>query len=352
MADQRASKFAFLFDLFRATLGLAFGRLFTKLEPPQKDLAGKVAIVTGANSGIGFQVALDLARQGATVYLACRNQSKANDAAADLVSKVPGSSNDVKTLSLDTSSMASIEALAKTWERIDSQIDILVHNAAIGATPAEQPFTTEGLPMVYYTNFLGSYILTRLLERFLADTARVVLTSSTGQYGGEFIENFSISPIKGRMEEGFHHPPAKVTEDMIYSNTKAMQVCFAKLLQERWDRIASSEGRIATRTAHAFTTGFTSTPIFDKITTKQAKEAPFYWWLQVSYTWLAINVSQGAATGVWLATTDDEEVVGPGSGGRYWERMSRRVSTANILPRETLDRLWIRWEADAGMEWR
>ena len=63
-------------------------------------------------------------------------------------------------------------------------------------------------------------------------------------------------------------------------------------------------------------------------------------------------MQQGALTGVWLASTHDAEVVGQGRGGGYWDRLTRRVSKMDLLSQEMLDRLWVRWEADAGVEWR
>lgn len=70
---------------------LLCGRLLPTLQPPAVDLTGKTAIITGGNSGIGLQIALDLARQGATVYLACRNVAKAEDAVSQIIAKIPAS---------------------------------------------------------------------------------------------------------------------------------------------------------------------------------------------------------------------------------------------------------------------
>ena len=79
---------------------------------------------------------------------------------------------------------------------------------------------------------------------------------------------------------------------------------------------------------------------------------PVYWFLKQTYSIVAIDTRQGAATGVWLATTDDEVVVGKGVEGGYWDWMSRRVSRVDMMSRELVERFWVRWEADAGIEWR
>ena len=67
---------------------------------------------------------------------------------------------------------------------------------------------------------------------------------------------------------------------------------------------------------------------------------------------LATDVSQGAATGVWLATTRDKVIAGVGIDGGYWESMTRRATMVDLMGTEMLERFWIRWEADAGISWR
>ena len=67
---------------------------------------------------------------------------------------------------------------------------------------------------------------------------------------------------------------------------------------------------------------------------------------------IAIDASQGAATGIWLACSNDDAVIGKGSGGGYWDRMSRRASNVDVMSRDQKDRFWVRWEADAGVQWR
>ena len=353
MGASQIPMLAFYRDLLMAMISLAFGRLFPKLHPPRRDLTKKIAIVTGANSGIGWQIALELAKQNATVYLACRTPSKAEEAISAIIAQVPASSGRVKFLPLDTSSLNSVKHCANLWKETGSQIDILVHNAGIASSPKGQLFTEEGYPLIYNTNFLGSFLLTKLLEPYLTENARVIMTSSTGQYSGKISSSFALEPTQDHIEVGFHAPSSKFStrDSALYSNSKLMQVCFAKLLQAHWDRLAISSGVPNRRIAHAFTPGFTFTPIFDKVTISKMKEDPVHYILRETSNWVATNVSQGAATGVWLASTDDENVVGERKGGAYWDRMQRRVAKADVIDWEKLERLWIRWEADAGVKW-
>lgn len=344
-------------DLFLSLFSLACGRLYPSLHPQPADLTGKVAIVTGANSGIGLHIVIELVRQKATGYLACRNTARAEEAISQIISAVPDSAHRIKTLLLDTSSLSSVRQCAERWKNEGSEIDILVHNAGIGSTPPGHPFTSDGFPIIYATNLLGSFALTQHLEPHLSNEARIIFTSSTGQYSGNFTPTFSLAAIRNQLESGFHAPRAAVKADgtavdsSIYSNAKAMQVTFAKLLQSRWDTVAKEKGRVNDRVVHAFSPGFTMTPIFGKITAPTIWKDPVYWFLRTT-TVLATDVSQGAATAVWLATTDDEAVVGQGMGGRFWERMTRRVTGADLMSTERLERFWIRWEADAGTSWR
>lgn len=350
------SRTAFRWDLWISMLGLAAGRLYPTLKAPLVDLTGKIAIVTGSNSGIGLRVALDLVKQNATVYLACRNKLKASDAVREIISAVPTAAGRVHILALDTSSFASVRECARAWESLNSRIDILFHNAGISDAPGVQ-FTTDGFPPLYGTNFLGSFLLTYLLEQHLSPNARVIFTSSTGQYGGNFDQKFSLSSIKNKLERGFHCPPSpeesRTMPSREYSNSKAMQCAFAKLLAQRWARQAAETGKPCKMTSHSFTPGFTSTPIFSKSAeTNTLTSDPLFYFLRMTYTLLALPVQQGALTGVWLASTNNVEVVGDGKGGGYWDRMTQRVSRVDLLGQETLNRMWIRWEADVGIEWR
>jgi hypothetical protein len=68
-------------------------------------------------------------------------------------------------------------------------------------------------------------------------------------------------------------------------------------------------------------------------------------------TFGCVSVEQGAATGLWLATTSDERVVGDGKGGDCWDRCVKRSTAADVLSERTLERMWKQWEVDVGAEW-
>ena len=269
---------------------------------------------------------------------------------------MPHSVDRVKVLLIDTSSLTSVRKCAEEWRDAESKIDFLFHNAGIGSDPA-QPFTDDGLPTTYVTNLLGSFLLTQILEPSLSNEARVIFTSSMSNYVSDFAPTFSLAAVRNRLEPGFHAPDADVKADRgpddvaLYAHTKAMQIVFAKLLQRRWAAAAKVSGRKAQRLAYAFSPGFTATPALPKLKHLRV-EGKFAFRVLSAAPGLGTDVSQGAATGVWLATTRDEAVVGEGMGGGYWERMTRRATRVDLMGTELLERFWIRWEADAGISWR
>jgi NAD(P)-dependent dehydrogenase (short-subunit alcohol dehydrogenase family) len=322
---------------------ILIGRLLPKLQIPPTDLTHKIAIVTGANSGIGYSLALSLASQNATVYLACRNASKAREAASAIIDSTGASSNNIHILALDTSSLASVREFASSWDS-SKHIDLLFHNAGITGPPANQHTTSEGLGMIYATNFAGSFLLTSLLEEHLSPSARVIFTSSTAQYGARPHRIFSLprlAPVEG----------TKPTDAGFYADTKFMQAAFAQLLQQRFDSSNNDTNlKNHRRTAHTFVPGYTYTPIFSKTPTAPWYKDPFFWALKAC-TFICIPVDEGAATGLWLATTDDQRVVSEGKGGECWDRCVKRSTAADVLSERTLERMWKQWEIDAGAEW-
>lgn len=337
----------YFLDLQGALANLLFGRLLPDLQPAHNHLSGKTALVTGANSGIGLAIVKGLVARGCIVFMGCRSEAKAATAREEVLQLHPASSERVHPIKLDTSDLESIQSCVKHLAEKGTKLDILVHNAGISTAPADQPLSRQDFELVYATNFLGSFFMTYLLENHLTPTARVILTSSHGQYGGKFSNTFSTEQVTGRRESGFHCPPSSSNSAACYANTKAMQCVFAKLLQRRLDRQGSSR-----RVAHAFTPGFTSTAIFSKTLTETWREDPGFRFLKATEGLLATDVDQGAATGLWLASTDDEAVAGTGNGGRYWDRMQAKSCSADLLDEGLLAKLWQRWEADAGVEWR
>jgi NAD(P)-dependent dehydrogenase (short-subunit alcohol dehydrogenase family) len=135
------------------------------------DQTGRVALVTGANTGLGLETARVLADRGATVVLACRNPAKAKDAAAAIGGRT-------ELLALDLASLASVrEAAAEVHERFD-RLDLLINNAGVMYPPHQR--TADGFELQLGTNHLGHFALTGLLLDRLRATegSRVVVVAS------------------------------------------------------------------------------------------------------------------------------------------------------------------------------
>jgi len=140
------------------------------------DQSGRVAVVTGANSGIGLVAARELARAGATVVLACRSEEKGRAAGKEIAETAPGARTEPGVL--DLSDLASVREFATKVAREHPTVDLLINNAGVMMTPQQK--TTDGFELQFGTNHLGHFALTGLLLDGLrsASDARVVTVSS------------------------------------------------------------------------------------------------------------------------------------------------------------------------------
>src|SRR4051794_33536846 len=149
------------------------------------DLTGKVALVTGASTGIGLDTARGLAGAGASVTLAARDAEKLAGAADTLRERVPGA--QVDTGVLDLASLDSVRAFAAEWLAGHDRLHLLVNNAGIMFAPYGH--TAEGCELHFGTNHVGHFLLTNLLApALLADPpARVVNLSSGGHHASGIV---------------------------------------------------------------------------------------------------------------------------------------------------------------------
>lgn len=152
----------------------------TEQIPSQKN---RIVIVTGANSGIGYETAKALAAKGATVVMACRNLDKANEAAAKIRKTV--SDADLDIIPLDLADLSSVRKFATLFNAKYSKLDLLINNAGVMVPPLTK--TKDGFELQFGANHLGHFALTNLLlEKILATPqARIVNVSSGVHHQGK-----------------------------------------------------------------------------------------------------------------------------------------------------------------------
>lgn len=197
------------------------------------DLSGRIAVVTGANSGIGFQTAKALAAHGARVVLAGRNP----DATAVAAARLPGA----RAAHLDLAVMSSVRDFAQIW---DGPLDLLVNNAGVMAPP-RLTTTVDGFELQFGTNHLGHFVLTGLLLPSLesAEHGRVVTVSSIAHRGGTELV------LDGNVGEAYHG-------QRTYQNSKLANLLFATELHRRLSHVGSA---VTSTAAHP---GISATGLF------------------------------------------------------------------------------------------
>jgi len=183
------------------------------------NLSGKIVVITGGNTGIGYETAKEFALMGARVIILVRNEQKGQDAVAELKQSTGKSQIEYQLLRLDDLSSVRSSAQYLIQSLGGRKIDILVNNAGVMATP--QGKTKEGYELQFGTNHLGHYALTVLLlnQDAITDGGRIITLSSNAHY-------------KGIMEDlNFEKTPYNAWQ--AYSNSKLANVLFARELQER-----------------------------------------------------------------------------------------------------------------------
>jgi len=190
------------------------------------DLTGKVIIVTGANSGIGYEAALEFARKGGRTILACRSMDKAQAALSQIQAQVPNAQAEI--MQLDLASQASIHAFAEAFNTNYDRLDLLINNAGIMMVPYGT--TEDDFERQFGTNHLGHFALTGLLmDRILATPgARVVNISSTGHRMGSMdFDNLMYAQGEG-------YSPSRA-----YGRSKLANLLFTYELQRRFEALGA-----------------------------------------------------------------------------------------------------------------
>ncbi|PCE27471.1 hypothetical protein BWP39_02930 [Paraburkholderia acidicola] len=260
------------------------------------ELRGKVALVTGANSGLGWHIALQLATHGAHVIMACRDNTKAIQAANAIRSSVPDAR--ISQVPLDLSSLASVRACAKRVINDQSRLDLLINNAGVMFLPYER--TDDGFDIHMASNHLGHFLLTGLLLERLerTDGARVVTTSS----------GFARF---GRLPTDNLHGNERTSSFHAYSNSKLANLAFSCELARRLEKGGS---RVISLAAHP---GYAATNLQFGAANKMRspiKAGVRRLAMRVSNAVLAQHARMGALSALYAATASraaNGEYIGP-----------------------------------------
>ena len=202
------------------------------------DQTGRVAVVTGANSGIGLEAARELARRGASVVLACRNADKGGEAKRKIVDAVPSAAVAVEAL--DLGSLASVRAFAERFAASHERLDLLINNAGVMAPPRQ--VTSDGFELQFGTNHLGHFALTGLLIGMMdgRDDARVVIVSSGAHRTGRI----AFDDLQGEQSYGRWRA---------YGQSKLANLLFMYELDRRLRARSSSIRTVAAHPGYAAT---------------------------------------------------------------------------------------------------
>ncbi|WP_327106488.1 SDR family NAD(P)-dependent oxidoreductase [Nonomuraea glycinis] len=284
------------------------------------DQHGRVAIVTGANTGLGFETARMLAARGATVVLAVRDIEKGKQAAARIT-------GDVTVQALDLTSLDSIRAAAADLRAAHPRIDLLINNAGVMYTPRQT--TADGFELQFGTNHLGHFALTGLLlDRLLpVPGSRVVTVSSTGHRIRAAIHFEDL-----QWERSYSRVAA-------YGQAKLANLMFTYELQRR----LASHGTTVAVAAHP---GVSNTEL--------VRNAPAA--LRVPITWLAPLLTQTAEMGALptlRAATDPAvaggQYYGPGGRGEIRGYPKLVTSSPDSHDQAVQQRLWTASEELTGV---
>jgi NAD(P)-dependent dehydrogenase (short-subunit alcohol dehydrogenase family) len=294
------------------------------------DLNGKVAVVTGASTGLGLETARALASVGAQVVLAGRDAARVAAAAATIRERVPDA--QLEQGALDLTSLASVRAFADWYAGGHDRLHLLINNAGVMYTPFEH--TAEGFEMQFGTNHVGHFLLTCLLvPQLLADPpSRVVNLSSGGHMGSDIV--WDDVNFERRDYDKF----------AAYGQSKTANILFSVELDRRLgDRgvhaYAVHPGMIATELGR-YMTRDDFQALMDRAKASPSGGMPAY-----------KTVEQGAATSVWAATAPELDAQGgtyladaevsdqhapwardPGSARRLWSLSEQMVGQTFPLP--------------------
>lgn len=269
----------------------------------------KISIITGANSGIGFETAKALAKLGATVVLICRNQNK-GFRAVEAIKQVCGHEK-VELFIADLAEQQQIREAAATISNKYPKIDVLVNNA--GTWFSEYQLSPDGIETVFAVNHLAYVLLTHLLWPCLAKSpdARIINISSDSHFKGTI--NFDDIGLSSN----YHGLRS-------YAQSKLANVLFTYELDRRKpiDHCA----------VNAVQPGL----VYTDIGLKHTSWFHSFAWKVRRGLWKSLTPEEGAQTSIYLASHPEAK----GQSGKYWDKCKAKLSSPISYDEDTAARLW------------
>ncbi len=291
------------------------------------DQSGRVALVTGANSGLGLIATRELARAGASVVLACRNMDKGATALREITDQVPEA--EAELAALDLASLESIRSFAQEFPKAHDGLDLLINNAGVMAPPRRT--TKEGFELQFGTNHLGHFALTGLLLGALEGRrdARVVTVSSTAHR-------------MGRINFDDLHGERRYRRWRAYGQSKLANLIFALELDRRLRAAGSTISSLAAHPGYAATNlQSASAPMLDRAV------------MVVTNLLIAQDAEVGALSLLYAATQPGLEggtYVGPdGRGEQRGHPQPEAVPARAALDQTVAAQLWAVSEEATGV---
>ncbi|KAI8470993.1 MAG: hypothetical protein J3K34DRAFT_418672 [Monoraphidium minutum] len=274
---------------------------------------GKHIVITGANTGIGFEAALDLAGKGYDVTLACRNDDKAAAAAKRIRDAVAGAK--VETLRLDLADLDSVRDASKQLLDSAKPIDVLLNNAGVMACPYME--TKQGFEYQFGTNHLGHFLLTTMLLPKLQQNPGPV----------RIVNVASAAHAFGKIDFDSFRKPKDYKEWPFYGQSKLANILFTYELARR----LSSPG---SPTVNALHPGVVRTELGRYLLSEDASfVTKAMWALMIPFTKTPV---QGAQTSIYLASSPEAE----GISGKYWDNCKPISSTPGSYDTDVAKRLF------------
>lgn len=276
----------------------------------------KIVLITGGNTGIGKETALDLAGRGAKVYLGCRDHERGEAARLNIIEKT-GNKN-VFNRKLDLSSITSIRKFAEEFKKEENNLDIIINNAGYGGP---KQYTEEGFDMAMGVNHLGHFLLTNLLldNLKISSPSRIVVVSSLVHAYGEINRtDFNTEKSKGYTD---------------YNHSKLANVLFTRSLAKKLEGTGV--------TVNALHPGVVDTEIMRHVPKK------FYPILIFFKTLFFKTAKSGAQTTIRLAVDPELEKV----TGKYFSDCKEKECADRAKDEDTAEWLWNKSETVTGCKY-